>query len=68
MVLTSFFAGSDAFLYISFLFIIAKLVVGIFLWTGIEKVSRLSSRVRNRLSKLFSAVVYNLLVLVRVRT
>ncbi|KAF6020692.1 hypothetical protein EB796_021000 [Bugula neritina] len=29
--------GSDAFLYIAFLFVIAKLVVGIMLWSGIEK-------------------------------
>jgi len=36
--------GSDAFLYIAFLFVIAKLVVSIFLWTGIEKGSFVKSK------------------------
>ena len=32
------FLGSDAFLYIAFIFVVAKLIVGILLWSGIERV------------------------------
>ncbi|XP_067944914.1 uncharacterized protein [Watersipora subatra] len=36
--------GSDVFLYISFLFIVAKLVVSILLWSGIQRGSYLRSK------------------------
>ncbi|KAF6017694.1 hypothetical protein EB796_023976 [Bugula neritina] len=36
--------GSDAFLYISFLFVIVKLIVGILLWSGIQRGNYLESK------------------------
>merc|ERR1712034_185885 len=36
--------GTDAFLYIAFLFVLAKLVVGILLWSGIERGEYIKSK------------------------